>query len=234
MKKPTDFATESDLCAAFIAWVQAEGKGRWTAYAETATWDILLVRDDGTQIGVQAKLRFNLKVLQQTLPSRWDHWHDAGPDFRAILVPDAGHGYDDLASALGLVVFAPSRYDGFGPGFDAEANWHDWHPRARCRLPAFVPDVAAGASGPVQLTEWKVAALRIVAILHLRGYVTRADFREIRIDPRRWMGPQGWLRPGAEPGQYVRGEGLDFDQQHPAVFAQVLEEQRGRLLELLA
>ena len=89
-----------------------------------------------------------------------------------------------------------------------------------------VPDVIAGASGPVQLTKWKVAALRIIARMDLRGFVTRQDFREIQIDPRRWTGPGGWSIPGAVPGQFARGPKLDFDRQHPVVYAAVLAEER--------
>ena len=80
MKVPR-YKTEAALCADFITWVKAEsgtqrrfGAGRspvWTPYAETAGWDILLVAADGTQIGVQAKLRFNLKVIAQSIPDRW-------------------------------------------------------------------------------------------------------------------------------------------------------------------
>lgn len=63
MTKP--FPTEAALCAAFIA---AIDKRAWTPYAETAGWDILLVRKvDGFQIGVQAKLVFNLDVVNQAI-----------------------------------------------------------------------------------------------------------------------------------------------------------------------
>lgn len=244
MTKTTAFATEADLCAAFIAWVHAtSGKDRTpalTCYAETAGWDILLVAADGTQIGVQAKQRFNLKVLAQCLPERWEHWHDRGPDYRAVLVPEGDSSADDLCAALGLMLFRPTRFDrgfdriqGFSPSLrlaEHSVGWHYWSPRERCKLPEFVPDVVAGASGPVQLTTWKVAALRIVARLDIRGYVTRADFRELQVDPRRWTGPGGWIVPiDGKPGCFARGPGLDFDQQHPKVYAEVLAETRERL-----
>jgi hypothetical protein len=239
MKAPT-YKLESDLCADFIRWVKGEaGKlnfgvrtPRWTPYAETAGWDILLVADDGTQIGVQAKLKANLKVLAQAVPSGWDAWHEEGPDYRAILVPDADSSFDGLCAALGLMVIRPQQRYGdftFGPGLDMEhcnGGWHYWSPGKRCTVPEFVPDVVAGASGPVQLTKWKIAALRIVATLELQGFVTRDDFRRQRIDPRRWTGPNGWLAATDAPGRFVRGPGLDFDRQHPEVYAQVLEQMR--------
>lgn len=246
MKRAPKFNTEADLCTAFIAWMKGEAgqynRGKrtpdWAAYAETAGWDILLVAADGTQIGVQAKLRFNLKVLEQAVPHCWDAWRDCGPDYRAILVPDRDRDAIELCGALGLMLFAPAGQwygdDGiataFAPGLDMEhgsGGWHYWSPRTRCPLPEFVPDVVAGASGPVQLTKWKIQALRIVARLEIRGYVTRQDFRVLGIDPRRWLGPQGWLvADPARPGEFTRAEGLDFDRQHPVVYAEVLREQR--------
>lgn len=237
--KAKRFATEAGLCAAFISWVKSEaGRHRhgvkvptWTPYAETAGWDILLVAVDGTQIGVQAKQRFNMKVLQQTIPDTWDSWHDEGPDYRAILIPESDRDIEHLCGALGITVFHPEHYDDFGPPLTMEswnACWHYWSPRERCRLPEFVPDVAAGASGPIQLTQWKVGALRLLAMLEIQGHVTRQDFRTAGIDPRRWMGATGWLIPGAQPGQWIRGPGLDFDKQHPTVYAEVLAEQRAK------
>jgi hypothetical protein len=251
VKREAKFATEADLCAAFIAWVKASaGKWTygvqtpaWTPYAETANWDILLVAADGTQIGIQAKQRFNLKVLSQTLPATWEAWRDYGPDYRAILVPERDSDAECLCRALGLVMFAPSSRDyrflqdgptwDFSPSLSMEhhnGGWHYWSPRERCKLPEFVPDVVAGASGPVQLTTWKVKALRLIARLELRGHVTREDFRLLGMDPRLWLGPRGWLLSDpARPGLYTRGAALNIDAQHPQVYAEVLEETRGLL-----
>lgn len=249
MKRDPKFATEADLCAAFIAWTVIED-GRfnfgvqtpaWTCYAETAGWDILMVGADGTQIGVQAKLRFNMKVLQQSVPDAWEAWRDYGPDYRAVLLPDRDSDVVTLCGALGLVAFAPTGHcvdtagetrHAFSPGLNLEhanGGWHYWSPRTRCMLPEFVPDVVAGASGPVQLTKWKVQALRLIARLEIRGHVTRQDFRLLGFDARRWLGPQGWLLSDpATPGEFTRAAGLDFDQQHPTVYAQVLAETRAQ------
>ena len=243
MKKPV-YATEANLCADFIAWVKREGgKYRsgvktpvWTPYAETAGWDILLVAEDGTQIGVQAKLKFNMKVLSQSIPDSWDDWRGTGPDYRAVLVPEGDSAHSNICDTLGLkLMHRLSRGWGepeFAPSLDMGDTWggcwHYWSPTKREALPEFVPDVVAGASGPVQLTKWKIAALRIVATLEVRGHVTRQDFRAYGVDPRRWTGSGGWLVPRSErmqhAGQYVRGPALDFDRQHPDVYAQVLAE----------
>lgn len=83
-KKTAPFKTEADLCAAFIAAIGDD----WTSFAETAGWDILLVRkDDGFQIGIQAKLKLNTFVLAQTLDQYRYSVDSPGPDCRAILVP---------------------------------------------------------------------------------------------------------------------------------------------------
>lgn len=250
MKSKPKYATEADLCADFIAWVKRKS-GRieragiqtpnWVPYAETAGWDILLVADDGTQIGIQAKLKFNMKVLMQSVPDSWDDWRGRGPDYRAVLVPDRDGGHSNLCAALGLMLFTPHYDYGYGMEFEPKLDmhtynggWHYWSPHKRCELPEFVPDVIAGDSAPVQLTKWKIAALRIVATLEVKGHVTRQDFRSHGVDPRRWTGPGGWLIPRSEQmqhqGQYIRGPALDFDRQHPEVYAKVLAEVRGKLI----
>lgn len=231
VEKP-QFATEAEMCAAFIAWL-----GRfpeWTAFNECCGWDILLVSADGTQIGVQAKLRLNLKVLAQAVEGRYN-WHKIGPDFRAILVP-GGHGNSDLCAALGLGVFEAELSHGrpveFRPTLDRRGYepWHFTNPTERHVLPRFVPDVPAGASGPVTLSVWKIAALEIIATLEVRGFVTRDDFRRAGIDHRRWT--EQWLQPvPGEMGQWrLRADfPHNFPAQHPVVYPQVLAEMRARL-----
>lgn len=232
----TDYANEAALCAAFIEWAKREG---WTPYAETAGWDLLLVGSDGTQIGVQAKMRFNMKVLLQSIPDRWQiEWHDEGPDFRTILLPKRDGAAETICGALGLTIFAPSSHwkdPSFTPGISERSayydHWHWWAPLKRCELPAYVPDVVAGASGPVQLTKWKIAALKVCALLEIRGHVTRQDFKRIGIDHRRWVGPGGWL--DLKDGVYVRTPQLTFDRQHPTVYQQVLADVRKEFADLI-
>jgi hypothetical protein len=181
-----------------------------------------------------------MKVIAQAIPEYWGSWHDKGPDYRAVLVPDHDSVHETICKALGLTMFhATNRgwnQTEFAPGLSMEhsnGGWHYWSPAKREVLPEFVPDVVAGASGPVQLTKWKIAALRIVATLEVRGYVTRKDFGAYGVDSRRWTGPSGWLVPRSErmqhAGQYVRGESLNFDLQHPEVYAKVLAEVREKI-----
>jgi hypothetical protein len=246
MPKPL-YTTEADLCAAFIAWSARHG---WTAYAEIAGWDLVLVRPSGVQIGVQAKLRFNLKVMAQALDDIRFARHE-GPDYRAILVGALTDGAQTICEHIGLALFAPyyvyRKED--GPEFSGDTEiidtskshfrrynraWLDCNPAKRIELPDYVPDVAAGASSPLQLTPWKIGALRLLALLDIRGYVTRADFREHGINPTRWTvhhsKATAWLLAGDQRGHWVRGPGLpQFDTQHPTVYPQIRGEVAARL-----
>ncbi len=228
-RKEPLYKTEADCCAAFIAWASGQGL---VAYPETQGWDILLVAGDGTQIGVQAKLKFNIKVLQQSLDDGWSFvWRDEGPDFRAVLVADDS-GCRSLCAALGLILFEPYRIGGEGR-FQPEFRDHHynvpqfWNPVRRLKLPAYVPDVPAGTPAPRQLSEWKIAALRILACLEVRGFVTREDFKRYQIDPRLWV-TNKWVVHSA-PGEWVRGTEVKFASEHPTIWPKVLEDVRDEL-----
>jgi hypothetical protein len=90
------FKTEVELCAAFIKALPLE----WVAYNECCGFDILLVRKiDGFQIGVQAKLKLNVDVLNQVIEG------DDHPDCCAILVPEGDDGkLGKVCDCLGITV----------------------------------------------------------------------------------------------------------------------------------
>lgn len=227
MKRAKPFAMETDLCAHFIAAI----KDDWTAYAETGGWDILLVRKaDGFQIGVQAKMRLNSDVISQAIEDGYCFYAErSGPDCRAVLVPSVDAGsFDKIAGYIGLTIiraYAPSGYASFRPQLprinDRREDWFEWAPSKRHALPEYVPDVAAGASAPLQLTSWKIAAIKIAVTLEKRGFLTRADFRHHGIDHRRWLSAGGgWLR--LVGGRYVAGHRMpDFRAAHPRVYEEV-------------
>lgn len=241
-KKQPKFKTEAELCAAFIAWAGDRG---WTAYAETADWDILLVnRADGTQLGIQAKLQFNATLLRQVLPDR--NARERGPDYRAVLVPKASQDARDVCRAIGIECF--DYYKGYSNEIyetspnscerrglrefapDLENLRYDWNPPERETLPEFVPDCPAGASAPLKLTHWKIQALKICAILEIEGQITTKRIKEMKVSQGRWIIPEmGWLtkKPGGKRGEYVRGPRLRFNEQHPVVYQQILEQTKG-------
>lgn len=239
MKRAKPFATEADLCARFIAAIGPD----WTAYNETASWDILLVRKvDGFQIGIEAKLRLNTEVISQALEDYGAFYADhPGPDCRAVLVPaDSQGGFGRICEYIGLtIIYVRSEQqvkDGtsfgykpkiFEPGLPGdkhginETEWYEWAPAHRHKLPDYVPDVAAGSPSPIQLTSWKIAAIKIAVILEKRGFLLRSDFKHINIDHRRWLpSGAGWLV--LDGGAYRASVGFpDFRAQHPRVYEEI-------------
>jgi hypothetical protein len=227
--KDQGFKSEADLCTVFIEAVRSQYGDGWQAYAETAGWDILLVRvKDGFQIGIQAKLAFNITVINQCL----EHWYspnETGPDCRAVLVPlDKGSQFQSICQYLGLTIISmfPANTKRFEPKLPTmkhgtrNPRWHEWCPIERHPLPCYIPDVAAGAASPVQLTQWKIKALKIAALLEIRGFVLRSDFKHLGLDPRRWTAKRGWLV--RSPDGYVAGKYTpDFAKRHPIVYARI-------------
>jgi hypothetical protein len=238
-KKVAKFPAESDLCAAFMASLP-DG---WTAYPETAGFDILLVRkDDGFQIGIEAKLKLNGKVICQ-IAERTEEWYicRSGPDCRAVLVPeDASGELGGVCGLLGLTVIRQaytleqaekrkkstwSSMNGFHPELprlSAHHSWNDrWHefaPHSRCKVPDYIPDVGAGHSGPVMLTHWKIAAIKIAVTLEKRGYVTRQDFKHHQISMSRWT-QGGWILRCVRG--WEKGKLPDFKAQHPRNYVEI-------------
>lgn len=233
-----NFAKESDLCAAFISALPDE----WTAYPECKGWDILLSRNDGVQVGIEAKLTLNAKVISQTVEDYWDVDRE-GPDYRAVLIPYGTAGsMGGICRLLALTViemkdaeiqeiqsyyskgaFRPTLPRNDVRYWGANEEWYDWAPLHRIELPDYVPDVEAGHAAPVRLTDWKIKAIKIAIIVEKRGWVSRADFKHIQIDHRRWLEPYvGWLRQGEHRGTYIAGPRIgDFKAQHPVNYEQI-------------
>lgn len=231
-KKGIWFQSEASLCAAFIEAACKDGK--WVAYPETQNWDILLVRKaDGAQIGIQAKMALNSKVVSQSLP-HWMREASTGPDYRAVLIPAGAN--TDLALAcdlVGLTVLIQRRPETkfsvpFYPelptpgddGYWCSRHWHPWAPNTRLSLPDYVPDVAAGVSAPQTLSAWKISAIKLQIILENRP-VTRADFAALKMSPTRWLDRNfGWLSQTQQG--WVRGDRMpDFAKQHPRNYAEI-------------
>lgn len=249
------FPSEAFLCDCFIAGMRKAGG--WTVYPETAGFDILATYDaTGHQLGVEAKLSLNAKVADQILPDQYMGYgvsDVSGPDFRAVIVPqitESSAGIAKMLGILGVMVWTPEKtysagwdfhriFDrqtkrahdsGDGPLNRWDMAWHDWNPSRRCALPEIVPQVRAGVPSPLQLTPWKIGALRVMVQLDVDGFVTAKSVRECGVDARRFCAADGWLLPLGS-GRWGRGTVPAFDQQHPEAFAQLLEEFRAQRMK---
>lgn len=236
MVKDCPFATEAELVACWLDELRQNKRQseHWTVYPETAGWDLLLVHRDGYQLGVEAKLSLNAKVLAQALDGSDSYWRDDGPDYRAVLVPDGRlqHFLAPVARALGLGIFKAHPRN-------LVAGWHDlrlpdqsslssrdlpnWLPETRCPVPDYVPDVTAGVASPVQLTHWKVKAIKLMILLERRGYVTRGDMKALQISPTRFTDPwNGLLDRDPGRGGFVSGARTpDLRKQHPVNYVEI-------------
>ena len=97
-------------------------------------------------------------------------------------------------------------------------DWPEWAPMNRCAVPEYVPDVAAGAKSPLRLTEWKVSAIKLAILMEKQKSVSRADFKALGIDARRWIDNR-WLVVDAQSRALVPGPGYpNFKKQHPRVY----------------
>lgn len=228
------FETEAALCAAFIDGIRRD-KG-WTAYPETAGWDILLVRKDGCQVGIEAKLALNPEVVTQALP-RWHYDEGEGPDYRAVLVPDYATGrMAKICHYLGITIIhqpvtSPHSWGRAQPMLPGVCDWadvrfwHPWCPTKRATVPDYVPDVTAGAPAPLKLTAWKINAIRLAILLEERP-VTRKEIVALGLSPQRWIDRvTGWLAP--TPEGYVPSETMpDFKAMHPTNWAQIAADRQ--------
>lgn len=145
--EPVVFETEAALCQAFQRTVPPE----WVAYPETAGWDLLLVhRVGGWQVGIEAKLTLNAKVIAQAIDGLR---YGKGPDFRAVLVGRVVAENLEIANALGLTVIRPqglerARFAKSAPRPELGEQMR-WGPH----IPTFRPDLPE-AEALVRIGSW--------------------------------------------------------------------------------
>jgi hypothetical protein len=222
----------------------AKKKRKWVIYREACGWDLLLVEEGtGIQLGIEAKLCLNTKVLSQALPHHHFFTPEAGPDYRAVLVPGGGRNLElrQICDLIGLTVLSvydrspycdqpdwglhsPSQLpDEQEPDNFSMNGWHSWLPSEREKLPDYVPDVAAGVKSPIRLTEWKVRAIKLWVLLDRFGRVTRGDMKALGLSPTRFTDRfNGFLTADPNVGGYVKHDGSpDFRKQHPRVYAEI-------------
>jgi hypothetical protein len=196
------YARESLLCQDFIRQLESS----WAIYPEAHGYDIFAVRADGTQLGVQAKLTLNIKVLDQVLP-----WRSVKklPDFLGVLVPDSSLGKTTrdtgyrLCRKLGLILLTDEDVHRTRDIHNHGLRWHDGS--GRLPVPEFAANTAAGSPCPRTLSPWKIGAIKLGFLLLQKGKMTAAQMKANKQSPKIWL-IKGWaLR--AKRGLYVRGPG---------------------------
>lgn len=201
------------MCVVFSDHAKSLG---WRVFPETSGWDLLLVATDGVQtvgavsgdqIGIQAKLRGNLLVLDQARPKRYG---DKGPHYHAVLVPEARPEFSSIANDLGILVFIGTKQK-FSfttktgcipvPGMGIELarvpvskkfyySEPEWHPDVEIWTPP-------GVRSPQRITPWKIKAVRLCLESESRGYVLSSHFRASGVSMQRWL-QNGWIKPAGE------------------------------------
>jgi hypothetical protein len=174
----------------------------------------------GDQVAVEAKARANVEALYQAR-FRDTRVRGPAPDFRAVLVPKASRAFLEVARDLGVGVYTARHC---GPWGGSRGVWNHprkkvvaprqrWETPRRLWTPPIVSERPAGEPCPSALTEWRVKALELCAVIRARGYCTTADFKRTGISITSWIvsrrhGP--WLVRDGEVGRrarYIEGPG---------------------------
>lgn len=197
------YASEASMCAEIVEWAR---KGGCKVFPETSGWDMILVAPDGTQIGIQAKLKPGYHVVAQCLEGMRGN---TGPDVVAVLIPGYDVALDRVIEALGITLMpavglAPRGYSTF----------EQWLRGARRRLTtqrAWVPEVEVelpcGVPAPRTLSPWKFGAAKLCARLRAGEHLTRKDFAEHGINVSAWV-QWAWIERVGEtkPARYTHRE----------------------------
>jgi hypothetical protein len=213
--------TEAELCADLIRVAKLHG---WIVYPETC---------NGVQVGIEAKLRGNLKVLSQAIGPP----HYPGPAYHVVLVPDCSQDFLIVARQCKLFVllaqdleYLSAERDPFM--FIQHAGLWKWEHEEPLALPDLIPDTTAGVPSPRVLTDWKMCVLALMALCEVRGYVTTADFREHGVSIGFWRHRLVDLGFGADRRKRYRFEAsyekIDPRADHPRNYAEILQRQKER------
>lgn len=205
---------EQALCYDFIIECIEAG---WRVYPEYphSKFDMLLVAEEGcstkgvevgTQIGVQAKMKLNPKLMQQMVRS---HGHPTwrGPDYVVALVPAAPRtpaekGQADILFALGHGLFyVYSHFESHDRdrnlrrrNLETTAFFGVRSNRKRVVLPEIYVWVEPGVPSPTSVTGWRQNAVKRVMALEGIGTFTRKEFKAMKpkLDMKLWL-DEGWV-----------------------------------------
>lgn len=214
-KKPK-FATEADLCSHFVDVIRREG---WVVYPETAGFDLLLVAtpevmahrpyshvglQPGDQVGVEAKLQANIKVLDQAMPKAFGR---SGPEFHAVLLPMENMEFMRVAARLGVLsIFAYYRHP---EASRLTIRWPNFSLYARtmyeeqCWTPDIPVETAAGVPSPRRISKWKLDAVRFCILAQKKEFVLSTDFTEAGLNSGTFVS-RGWFVPAGKIGRMTK------------------------------
>ncbi len=216
-RRKAEFASEHEMCAHFIQKLPKE----WIAYPEWANWDILLVRKtDGFQVGIEAKLRLNAKVISQAAETAYQIDRQ-GPDCRAILIPKGSNlDFQPVCNILSLQIIeiesetskSLSTVNWFRPKLpnpdraSPAGNFKEFYPTERVELPEIIPVAQAGKPAPIKLTPWKIKAIKLDILLKKHGRVTRKLFKALNLSTTLFLhSGNEWMHKGEARGHWLRG-----------------------------
>lgn len=189
-KVPKKFESEKEMCDVLIKAAQKSG---FTSYPEQGGWDIVLVRNK-VQVGIQAKLRPNLKVVSQAISSFEGR---EKPHYAAIAVGnikrDESADLCYVANKCGIVVINMSNHVNEWLAGNKGRNWI-WSEEggfvkfarkyriksdSRIWLPEFVPDLEAGIKSPKTVSKFMVIAIKVQEECEKKGWICVDDIRDI-------------------------------------------------------
>lgn len=190
ISKKHKYRSEAELCDEFMQYAHDH---KWGVYPETSGWDVLLVKDE-VQVGVEAKLTGNVKLLYQATEGVRIGYKAPrkGPNYRAVLIPLKNKIFRVMAHRMGLFCYypkfnyCPDSYMYLGQRLRFPEAY-DWKPKDTVWTPDFEPVMEAGKKSPKVITPWKIKACRVSQVLKSRGFITTQDTKELGINIRTWI-----------------------------------------------
>jgi len=181
--------SEGELCDRFSIIARANG---WQVFPEVGGWDLLLVGNK-IQIGIEAKMRCNIRVLVQAMRRSLSYRY---PDYRAVLVPKASSDLVYICKHLRILVFdLNTRVIRLISHYDLKSKYP-------LVLPAVPLQSGGGRPAPRSLTTWRQNALRLCYLLRAQGYVTGKDFNALGLNRQNWI--RRWVDRSGRVGRHAR------------------------------
>lgn len=190
----------------------------WKIYPEVSNYDLVIVSTTekypfkiGDQIGIEAKLKPNVKVLSQIIEKMSDH---KGPNWIATLTPYITEEFASVSKFLRISnIFAfdkandpvSQQKNKLRSTFKHFSNIN----RKFYKVPLWVPDyeidIEAGAASPKSVSPWKVKAVEFVININKNknGLMTSQDFRDYGVGNYQTWLDRGWIKySGMKDGKH--------------------------------